>query len=275
MRNASYRAATPIIVLAWIVASGGSALAQAKQGPPPIKDNSFLIEEAYNQEAGVVQHISTFTRPTSGTGWAFSFTQEWPVTGMRHQFSYTVPFLDAGGSGVGDLALNYRYQLAGLSGERVAAAPRLSIVLPTGDEASGKGGGGAGLQANFPVSVELNPAFTLHTNAGFTHTQSAKDAGGNTAATTSFGAGGSLIWLASPTFNVMLESVWASNERVTGAGATASSKSFVISPGVRKAFNLASGMQIVPGAAYVIGVGPSSGSESLFVYFSVEHSFRH
>lgn len=28
----------------------------------PIQDNSFLIEEAYNQEFGVVQHINTFTR---------------------------------------------------------------------------------------------------------------------------------------------------------------------------------------------------------------------
>ena len=27
-----------------------------------IQDNSFLIEEAYNQEANVVQHISTFSR---------------------------------------------------------------------------------------------------------------------------------------------------------------------------------------------------------------------
>jgi hypothetical protein len=35
------------------------------QGTPPIQDNSFLIEEAYNQEPGVVQHISVFTRTRS------------------------------------------------------------------------------------------------------------------------------------------------------------------------------------------------------------------
>jgi len=33
---------------------------------------------AYNQEGGVVQHISSFVRGDDG-GWAFSFTQEWPV----------------------------------------------------------------------------------------------------------------------------------------------------------------------------------------------------
>jgi hypothetical protein len=27
---------------------------------PVIQDNSFLVEEAYNQDAGVVQHIQTF-----------------------------------------------------------------------------------------------------------------------------------------------------------------------------------------------------------------------
>lgn len=36
--------------------------------PKKIRDNSFLIEEAYNQESGVIQHIQTFlyTRDRSG-----------------------------------------------------------------------------------------------------------------------------------------------------------------------------------------------------------------
>jgi len=246
----------------------------AAQAVAPIKDNSFLIEEAYNQEAGVVQHISTFNRPASGSGWAFSFTQEWPLRGMRHQFSYTVPVMDAGSPGLGDIALNYRYQLKGVDGGRVAVAPRVSLIVPSGDAAKGVGAGGPGVQTSLPVSVELDPRVTMHANAGFTHTPNAKEASGNTAATTAFGAGGSLIWLTSATFNVMLETTWASTEFVSGSGATARAESFVIAPGVRTAFNLSSGMQVVPGLAYVFGVGPSSGSNSLFLYFSVEHSFR-
>src|SRR4029077_1654514 len=46
-----------------------------------IQDNSFFIEEAYNQEPGVVQHI--FNLPIDFTNGsreiAPSFTQEWPV----------------------------------------------------------------------------------------------------------------------------------------------------------------------------------------------------
>jgi purine-binding chemotaxis protein CheW len=56
----------------------------------PIKDNSFLIEEAYNQERGVVQHISTLSR-TAGGDWMYTFTQEWPLPDERHQVSFTLP----------------------------------------------------------------------------------------------------------------------------------------------------------------------------------------
>ena len=36
---------------------------------PPIQDNSFLIEEAYNQEFGMVQHINTFSRASTSRQW--------------------------------------------------------------------------------------------------------------------------------------------------------------------------------------------------------------
>ena len=65
--------------------------ARCRPRPAHIADNSFLVEEAYNQESGVVQHVSTFSRPDGGGAWDFAFTQEWPFRGMRHQLSYTVP----------------------------------------------------------------------------------------------------------------------------------------------------------------------------------------
>ncbi|HWP83737.1 MAG TPA: hypothetical protein VNN17_00975, partial [Terriglobia bacterium] len=78
----------------------------------PIQDNSFLIEEAYNQEPRVIQHISFFTYAPESESWLYNFTQEWPAPGdARHQLSYTIPVARSGGAGVGDLALNYRYQL--------------------------------------------------------------------------------------------------------------------------------------------------------------------
>lgn len=259
-----------------LVASLASAQGPAR--PEPIKDNSFLIEEAYNQEAGVVQHISTFAHPTRGSDWAYSFTQEWPVRSIRHQLSATIPVLQVtdagvGRRGVGDVVLNYRYQLAGASGGRVAVAPRLSLLLPTGSAAGGLGAGGTGLQLNVPVSLELSEHLVTHLNAGATWTPSARDGAGNSARAASVNAGQSLIWLASPTLNFMLEAVWASTAAVTGPGLTEQTRTLLVSPGVRWAYNLPHDLQVVPGAALPIGVGPSRGSRTVFTYLSFEHPF--
>src|SRR5262245_56577983 len=70
-----------------------------------IQDNSFLVEEAYNQEAGVVQHIFNAYYAVNQLGgpddkfWQLSFTQEWPVFSQTHQFSYTIPYSFLGPAG--------------------------------------------------------------------------------------------------------------------------------------------------------------------------------
>ena len=56
-------------------AAAGVPVSRAEEG---IQDNSFLIEEAYNQGRGVVQHIGTYVRSGHAGNWASSFTQEWP-----------------------------------------------------------------------------------------------------------------------------------------------------------------------------------------------------
>lgn len=260
----------PILLLVTLL--GAPALAQES----PIEDNSFLIEEAYNQGSGVVQHISTFERPDQGSDWSFTFTQEWPAPSQRHQLSYTVPILRSGTrDGVGDLALNYRYQLLGVEGGPIAFAPRLSLLLPTGDDEKGLGVGAPGLQVNLPVSVVLRDRLVGHWNLGGTYTRSARGPGGAKADTNSVQIGQGLIFLASPTFNVMLEAVWARDEVVTGNGRTRHEESLILSPGMRFAINLPSGLQIVPGVAVPIGLGPSEGERSLFLYLSFEHPFGH
>jgi hypothetical protein len=119
---------------------------------PPIQDNSFLVEEAYNQERGVVQHISTFSRMWNSKDWRYSFTQEWPgPRNWRHQFSYTLVGMHAGafagrGAGLGDTVFNYRYQVAGNGDSRFAFAPRMSVLLPAAFR--GSWNGAAGVQAN-------------------------------------------------------------------------------------------------------------------------------
>ncbi len=244
---------------------------------PPIADNSFLIEEAYNQEPGVVQHISAFQLFRGADSWAYSFTQEWPLFGRHHQLSFTLPIRrthdgSSAATGLGDVAVNYRFQLAG--GERVSVAPRLSLLLPTGRAKSDLGAGALGVQANLPVSVAVANPVVAHWNAGATVTPSAQNAVGDEATTVAYNLGASVVWLARPAFNVLLEVVWTRDETVTGPGRTGASDGLSISPGIRWAHTFASGLQIVPGIAFPIGAGPSAGADAVFLYLSFEHPFR-
>ena len=242
-----------------------------------IEDNSFLIEEAYNQEQGIVQHINTFSRVVGATNWVYAFTQEWPVRGQRHQLSYTIPVAHSADqtgarTGIGDVAVNYRYQMLGIGGGP-AFAPRLSILLPTGASRRGFGTGGMTLQMNLPFSVSLPARFVAHSNAGMSFTPRARNTADAVAATHEYSLGQSLIWLVLRDFNFMIETLWTSGQEVAGPGRTVRATELLVSPGIRGAINFRSGLQIVPGLAVPVGVGPSRGERSLFLYLSFEHPF--
>jgi hypothetical protein len=236
------------------------------------------VEEAYNQEPGVVQHISTFTRYQESKDWIYTFTQEWPVGGLAHQLSYTLPWQRLGTSldgrqAVGDIAVNYRYQLLGDGNAPVAIAPRLSVLLPTGDEKLGYGRGAVGIQVMLPISWVLSDAFVTHSNLGGTRTPNARNALGEKATAQDLTLGQSLIWLATPRFNVMLECVHTRTQVVIGPDQTQTQTATYLSPGIRWAYNFPSGLQIVPGIAVPIGVGASRGEKAVFLYLSFEHPF--
>ena len=205
-----------------------------------IQDNSFLVEEAYNQEHGVVQHISNFMHSWSGKEWSYAFTQEWPVDpSPRHQLSYTLTAAHAdGASGLGDTALNYRYQLVGNTQSKLAVAPRFSLLLPSGDSKKGLGAGGAGLQFSFPASIVLDRHFVTHLNVGATVHPAAKDSAGDKATTSGFNLGHSIIWLAHPRLNFLLETVWSTQTQVIAPDKTRRNHDLLLNPGLRWAFNL-------------------------------------
>jgi hypothetical protein len=228
--------------------------------PSQIQDNSFFIEEAYNQDPGVVQHIQTFARAPHGDGWVYTFTQEWPAPNLKHQLSYSLAAAQvAGEHGIGDIALNYRYQLLGDADARVAIAPRLTLLLPTGNERRGLGAGGTGVQVMLPVSTVLTPSLVAHWNLGGTITPS-KHADAIT-------AGASAVWLVKPHFNALVETVWTRSGDRSGHDSQ-----FTVSPGIRWSYDFPSHLQIVPGLAFPI---THPGNErAVFVYLSFEHPFR-
>ena len=242
--------------------------------PPPIQDNSFLIEEAYNQERGVVQHISFFARESKTKSWSYNFTQEWPLRGQRHQLSFTVPLLRAHGStGFGDIFLNYRFQLAGHEGGRVWLAPRMSAILPTGSWRSGRGFGVVGLDLRLPGSFELSSWSTLHLNGGITLYPRAHAVTGRVTLVDAVAAG-SIVLAPLPSVNLLVESVLLNSADPVGPGTTTRSTSLQLSPGIRWAHNFRSGLQIVPGAAYSFGLTDASAPDAVILYLSFEHTFK-
>lgn len=273
-----------ILWLACLLAATSAAVCQVPQSnagnssawPEAIEDNSFLVEEAYNQEPGVVQWIFGGLYTPANRMWAFSFTNEWPAPMETHQLSYTVPWLDAnsgGSSGIGDILLNYRYQLCLESEKGVTIAPRVSVILPTGDWRKGLGAGVIGWQINLPVSKRIGPNWAVHLNGGATLLPSAKslDASGLSYRHDLWGVneGASLIWLATPRFNLMLEAVAFQQNQFSDDGGKERIHQALLSPGFRYAFNLPKG-QLVLGGALPIGITSDTPNHAVFLYLSWE-----
>ena len=241
-----------------------------------IQDNSFFIEEAYNQEPGVVQHILNvpinFTNGSHET--APSLTQEWPVFSQTHQFSCTIPYVfTENDNGMADMHLNYRLQALMEDEYTPAFAPRLSLVLPTGDQDEGLGTGVVGYETNLPFSKIIGDRWTLHFNAGMSVFPNVRDQH-----LTNYNLGASAIYAISRDFNLMLEAVAGWNEDIA-EGAFAPEEAVdrtttaIISPGARYAFNLPNDAQLVFGAAVPIGLTSDSPDWGLFFYCSFEHPF--
>ena len=126
---------------------------------------------------------------------------------------------------------------------------------------------------NLPFSTTLPAHLVAHSNAGVSFTPRARDTADAVATSREYFLGQSLVWLAHPKLNLMLEATWTTAQEVTGPGRTARIRELLVAPGVRGAIDFASGLQIVPGLAFPIGVGPSQGERSVFAYLSFEHPF--
>jgi hypothetical protein len=245
-----------VITACSLLAAGTHADAQSPGAPDSsrkweITDNSFLVEEAFNQEAGVLQNIFTWTRGQQG-GWFGNFTQEWPAPGMRHQLSYSVLLASTGdATGLGDMLLNYRYQLREETAGGPAISPRLSVILPTGRASDGLGTGTTGLDLNVPLSKQFGD-FYVHANLGYTWLPDLQRI---------THVAGSGIWRVAPMFNLLFEGVFNVDESVT------------VSPGFRRGWNFGE-KQLVIGAAVPITHADGRSTAALLTYFSYELPFR-
>ena len=268
-------------LLAWGLAFDFVAVADDKSQRPVdgIMDNSFLIEEAYNQEPGVVQHIfnavygmNEIIGPETHA-LNLSFTQEWPVFSQAHQLSYTIPYGFLWNNGqesdaFGEVLLNYRYQAYFDEKSLTAFAPRFTLVLPTGSVVEGFHEGVLGYQFGLPFSTALGNRWFFHANAGLTYLPHAVAASNQDFLRYSLGA--SAIYCINTRFNLMLEWIGNWTEAPRPNGTLFHEFSSVISPGFRYAVNFRSGSQLVLGLAAPVGLTSSAPQLGAFLYLSFE-----
>ncbi len=242
----------------------------------PLQDNSFLIEEAYNQEAGVVQHILTATRTEASGAWQSVFTQEWPAPDVTHQLSFTVPHTASAErgerDGVGDVLLNYRYQLLLERPDRPAVAPRLSLVLPTGSVGDGRGNGSLGVQILVPVSKQCTEHFAVHLNAGMTVLPHARAVHPSQRADlVSWTGGAGVVWEPWNAINFLTEILASDDAEIAPRGVRREAH-VIFDPGVRVGWNGPWGVQWAAGVGVPIGLTRGSDALAVFLYLSAEHA---
>jgi len=209
-----------------------------------IEDNSFLVEEAYNQDPGVVQHIfnAIYATDPKRHGWTFSFTHQ----ALEESESWP------------------------------AFAPRFSLILPTGNRRNGTGNGVVGYQWLLPFSKKFPPRFAAHANFGVTYlpgVRSPLDSGGLSSkhSLVSYNLGASGIFALTSRIHAMLEWVGVFDESLNGRGRPTRDFVSTISPGIRAAVVDEDELQIVTGVGLPIGITRPADNFGVFLYFSVEH----
>jgi len=258
-------------------------------GQPAFEDNSFLLEEAFNQSKGVHQFISTFYWNSLNVGdFTYSFTHEIPLIPLRHQLSYTFlynvwqkPESVEKTNGFGDVSISYRPMLWG-DKDWAMVIPRFTLIVPTGDAIKGNGTGGWGAQFNLAVTKRLSRKVITHYNAGYTFISKADRYTSNSDGNNVLAfekdlrfknLGASVIWYPTRKFNLLLEYTSNFLNDIEEDGSLSRSHQYTFNPGFRFCidYNL---VQIVPGAGIPLNFvdGKFSGT-GVFLYLSVEPQY--
>jgi Putative MetA-pathway of phenol degradation len=258
--------------------------AQAAEPIDGFEDNGFLVEEAYNQGRGEVQHTfsAVYTNDFRRRGWSFNFEQEWWLFTEDHQIAFSIPFyhLQEEGEkprGVGDILIEYRYQLTKEGPNIPAVAPQFSLILPTGNRDKGTGNGVVGYEWSIAASKKVASRLALHANLGLIYLPKVRAPLDDDQrlspkrSLVSYEAGASVVFALSSNIHMLLEWVGEFEEEINDQGKKERHFKAILSPGIRAAVTNKDGLQTVVGVGIPIGVTGPADNYGVFLYFSVEH----
>jgi hypothetical protein len=256
-------------------------------GQPAFEDNSFLLAEAITQPKGVLQFISNaYFDNIRGGDFVYSFTNQIPITHLRHQLNYTLFYNvlkqpGGNGGGFGDINVGYRYMASGKKAWAMVV-PGVTLILPTGKAASGTGSGGFGIGFNLAVTKRLSRRLITNFNTDFTFISKADrydvtGTGGQVLTyeqdISHFNFGASAIWFQTRKFHWMLEGVTYYLSGIGSDGAVTRSNQVTLNPGFRFAIDHGR-TQIVPGlSAPIVFMDGKYDRVGLFFYLSFEPEY--
>lgn len=252
----------PILPLLLLLTAPAAAQQDAGE-PPAIEVNGFFVEEAYNQEAGQLQQIGR-SLVARGGAWAGEYTQEWPIRSERHQLELSAAV--AHHQALAALGAGYRFLVIGDEGAPLALSPGVEVAWAREAAEDGEMENEWEVEALLPASIQLAHGLTASTNLGASFQLGEEDA------EPGWSVGQGLVWRATPRLNLLVEAVWSRGESPLGE-VESDEASLVVSPGLQYALVLRDGLQVVPGLAFPVGVGPSEGQRAVMFYLSLEHPF--
>ena len=164
--------------------------------------------------------------------------------------------------------LNYRYQALKETSTLPAFAPRVSLIVPSGDRAKDTGNESLGTQVNLPFSKIVGERVTLHANAGLT---SYFDVDGRRP--TEYNIGGSIVLALTRETNLLFETVGEWTEEVKPTRDIGRDFTLIILPGLRHGITLPGDAQLVLGIGAPVAFTNGQREYGVFIYLSLEHKF--
>lgn len=243
-----------------------------------LQSNGLLVETAYHQESGELQHTFSMSR-TNRRSWSSVFTEEIPLGSDKHQLSFSLPAQlvkndSESFRGVGDAKFEYSYFLYGNNSSKVTFAPGFGVSVPTGSVRKELGAGAPGVSAKLPVSVMLGKQFASNSTFEMSYTRRAKNDEGERANLVGYEFGQSFVWFAKPKLNFLVEAVWERSPEIIGDDRRKYEQELYLNPGVRWAHTFKNGLMIIPSVGVPIGIGASRGERGIFLSVAFEHSFK-
>jgi hypothetical protein len=209
---------------------------------PKLVDNSFLLEEGFNQPINAVQFIQDYNSRTN----EFTHSGEIPMGSKGHQFSYLV---------AQDQKINpiLSYRFLSVSEPRVYLAHRFGVVVPVQDERYG-------FEYKQAFTFVASDRWMYHWNFGLFHFPRYKGETIN-----SYNSGTSVVYYAQDNLNFLVEAYLETNQN---------QYRYIINPGLRYALNLDwQETQIVPGMSFPISFEQDTENAGVLLYLSFETKF--